>query len=80
MVCSGLAALVQVSATLPHNFIAFEYPVGDPGWWYDIVDGLPDPIVRNGMIEVWDRPGMGIDIVPEKARRYLSEEDAGFFD
>jgi L-alanine-DL-glutamate epimerase-like enolase superfamily enzyme len=76
----GLAALVQVSATLPHNFIAFEYPVGDPAWWYDIVDGLPDPIVRNGMIEVWDRPGMGVDIVPEKARRYLSEEDAGFFD
>ena len=76
----GLAALVQVSATLPHNFIAFEYPVGDPAWWYDIVDGLPDPIVKNGMIEVWDRPGMGVDIVPEKARRYLAEEDAGFFD
>jgi L-alanine-DL-glutamate epimerase-like enolase superfamily enzyme len=76
----GLAALVQVSATLPHNFIAFEYPVGDPAWWYDIVEGLPDPIVRNGMIEVWDRPGMGVDIVPEKARPYLLPEDSGFFD
>ena len=32
------------------------------------------------MIEVWDRPGMGVDIVPEKARRYLAAEDAGFFD
>ena len=39
-----------------------------PRWWYDIVDGLPDPIVRNGMIDVWDRPGMGVDIIPEKAR------------
>ena len=76
----GLAALVQVSATLPHNFIAFEYPIGDPTWWYDIVDGLPDPIVKNGMIDVWDRPGMGIEINPEKAKRYLSEEDAAFFD
>jgi L-alanine-DL-glutamate epimerase-like enolase superfamily enzyme len=76
----GLAALVQVSAALPHNFIAFEYPVGDPAWWYDIVEGLPDPIVRDGMIEVWDRPGMGVDIVPEKARPYLAAEDAGFFD
>ena len=27
----GLAALVQVSATLPHNYIAFEYPIGEPG-------------------------------------------------
>jgi L-alanine-DL-glutamate epimerase-like enolase superfamily enzyme len=76
----GLAALVQVSATLPHNFIAFEYPAGDPAWWYDIVDGLPDPIVKNGMIDVWDRPGMGVEINPEKAKRYLSEEDRAFFD
>jgi L-alanine-DL-glutamate epimerase-like enolase superfamily enzyme len=76
----GLAALVQVSATLPHNFIAFEYPVGDPAWWYDIVDGLPDPIVKGGAIEVWDRPGMGVELVPEKARKHLAPEDAAFFD
>ncbi len=76
----GLAALVQVSATLPDNFIAFEYPTGDPAWWYDIVEGLPDPVVRDGMIAVWDRPGMGIDIVPEKARPYLAEADRSFFD
>ncbi|WP_026869898.1 mandelate racemase/muconate lactonizing enzyme family protein [Inquilinus limosus] len=76
----GLAALVQVSATLPNNFIAFEYPSGNPAWWYDIVDGLPNPIVRNGLIEVWDRPGMGVDINPERARQYLTEEDKAFFD
>jgi L-alanine-DL-glutamate epimerase-like enolase superfamily enzyme len=76
----GLAALVQVSATLPHNYIAFECPKGDPDWWYDIVDGLPDPLIRNGFIEVWDRPGMGVELNPEKAKRYLTEEDAGFFD
>ena len=57
----GLAALVQVCATLPDNYIAFEYPVGKPDWWYDIVDGLPDPIVQDGLIEVWDRPGMGVE-------------------
>ncbi|MCZ8097171.1 MAG: mandelate racemase/muconate lactonizing enzyme family protein [Alsobacter sp.] len=76
----GLAALVQVSATMPSNFIAFELPAGDPAWWYDIVDGLPNPIVKDGMIEVWDRPGMGVDINPERARRYLSDEDKAFFD
>ena len=32
------------------------------------------------MIEVWDRPGMGVEIDPEKARPYLLEEDAAFFD
>lgn len=29
----GLAALVQVCATLPHNLIAFEYPVAEHEWW-----------------------------------------------
>jgi L-alanine-DL-glutamate epimerase-like enolase superfamily enzyme len=76
----GLAALVQVCATLPANYIAFEYPVGDPSWWYDIVDGLPDPIVKDGFIEVWDRPGMGVEFDVAAARRHLSAEDKDFFD
>jgi L-alanine-DL-glutamate epimerase-like enolase superfamily enzyme len=76
----GLAALVQVAATLPQNYIAFEYPVGSPAWWYDIVDGLPDPIVKDGFIEVWDRPGMGVEINAEAARQYLPDGDKDFFD
>lgn len=76
----GLAALVQVAATLPQNYIAFEYPVGRPEWWYEIVDGLPDPIVKDGFIDVWDRPGMGLDLNPQAARKYLPEGDEGFFD
>ncbi|MGI6377008.1 MAG: mandelate racemase/muconate lactonizing enzyme family protein [Anaerolineae bacterium] len=75
----GLAALVQVAATLPENYIAFEYPIGKPDWWYDIVTGLPDPIVVDSHIAVWDRPGMGVELVPEAAERYLAPEDAGFF-
>ena len=76
----GLAALVQVSATLPQNYIAFEYPIGRPEWWYDIVDGLPDPVVKDGLIEVWDRPGLGVELNAEAARPYLPEGDEGFFD
>jgi L-alanine-DL-glutamate epimerase-like enolase superfamily enzyme len=76
----GLAALVQVSATLPENFIAFEYPIGNPAWWYDIVDGLSQPIVKNSHIDVWDRPGMGVELIPDRVIPYLAEEDKGFFD
>ncbi|QDY70429.1 mandelate racemase/muconate lactonizing enzyme family protein [Qingshengfaniella alkalisoli] len=76
----GLAALVQMSAALPANYIGFEYPVGDPDWWYDIVEGLPDPIVCDGHIDVPNRPGMGVDLIPEKAMAYLAPEHAGFFD
>ncbi len=76
----GLAALVQVSATLPQNYIAFEYPTGQPEWWYDIVEGLPDPIVKDGFITVWDRPGMGVELKPQAARKYLPAGDGDFFD
>jgi len=76
----GLAALVQVCATLPQNYIAFEYPIAKPGWWYEIIQGLPDPIVKDGLIEVWDAPGLGVDFIEEKAVKYLSPEDADFFD
>ena len=68
------------AATLPQNYIAFEYPVGNPDWWYDIVDGLPDPIVKDSFIDVWDRPGMGVELNIEAAREHLAEEDADFFD
>ncbi len=76
----GLAALVQVSAALPQNYIAFEYPTGNPSWWHDIVEGLPDPIVKDGFIEVWDRPGLGIEINADKASQYLQAGDEDFFD
>jgi L-alanine-DL-glutamate epimerase-like enolase superfamily enzyme len=75
----GLAALVQVMATMPGNTIAFEYPTGKPEWWYDIVDGLPDPIVKDSMIDVWDAPGLGVTF-NEQARDYLPEGDEDFFD
>lgn len=76
----GMAALVQVTATLPDNYIAFEYPSGKEPWWKEVVDWMPDPIVKDGFIDVWDRPGMGINLVPEAAKKYLREEDQAFFD
>ena len=76
----GVAAQVHMGATLPQNYIAFEYAKGQPEWWYDIVDGLPDPIVKNGLIEVWDKPGLGITFNVRAAKAHLSEEDRDFFD
>jgi L-alanine-DL-glutamate epimerase-like enolase superfamily enzyme len=76
----GLAAHVHMGAVLPQNYIAFEYPVGQPEWWYDIVEGLPAPIVKQGFIDVWDKPGLGVNFKVAAAKTHLSEEDRGFFD
>jgi len=76
----GLAAEVHMGATLPQNYIAFEYPLGQPEWWYDIVEGLPDPIVKKGFIEVWDKPGLGVKFNVKAAKAHLRDEDRDFFD
>jgi len=76
----GLAALVHMAATLPQNYIAFEYPLGEQEWWYDIVEGLPDPIMKKGFIDVWDAPGLGVRFNVEKAKKHLRAEDRDFFD
>ena len=76
----GLAALVQMSAALPDNFIAFEYPARFEPFWYDITEGFDGMPVKNGLIEVPDRPGMGVDMIPSKAKKYLTEGDSDFFD
>ena len=76
----GLAAHVHMAAALPQNYIAFEYPVGQPEWWYEIVEGLPEPIMKQGFIDVWDKPGLGVTFRVNAAKARLSEEDRGFFD
>ncbi|HKD07063.1 MAG TPA: mandelate racemase/muconate lactonizing enzyme family protein [Bryobacteraceae bacterium] len=76
----GLAAHVHLAAALPQNYIGFEYPVGQPEWCYDIVDGLPDPIMKKGFIDVWDKPGLGVTFRVAAAKARLSQEDRNFFD
>lgn len=76
----GVAAQVHLGAVCPQNYIAFEYAKGQPEWWYDIVEGLPDPIVKNGFIDVWDKPGLGVTFNVRAAQAHLSAEDRDFFD
>ncbi|HYI25998.1 MAG TPA: mandelate racemase/muconate lactonizing enzyme family protein [Thermomicrobiales bacterium] len=76
----GLGAHVQVGATMPDNFIAFEYPARFEPFWYDITVGFDGVPVVDGLIDVPDRPGMGIEFKVDAARAYLEPEDADFFD
>lgn len=76
----GLAALIQVCATLPDNYIAFEYPARFEPFWYEITEGFDGVPVKNGMIDVHDRPGLGVNIIPEATRAYLAPDDQDFLD
>lgn len=68
-----------MAAALPQNYIGSEYPVGQPDWWHEIIDGLPNPIVKSGFIDVWDKPGLGVTFNVKAARSHLSDEDSHFF-
>lgn len=76
----GLATLIQVSATLPDNLIAFEYPLAQDPWWYDILEGFDGQIVRDGYVAVGDRPGLGIEFDREATAQYLEPGAQDFFD
>jgi L-alanine-DL-glutamate epimerase-like enolase superfamily enzyme len=76
----GLAALIQVCAAMPDNLIAFEYPARFAPFWYDITEGFDGPPVKGGLIDVPDRPGMGVNFIETEARKLLTEGDSDFFD
>jgi gluconate/galactonate dehydratase len=63
---SPIAAMAAAHvAVATDNFLALEQHAVDVPWWDDIVTGLPKPIVKNGFIEVSDRPGLGIDDIDD---------------
>ncbi len=63
---SPIAAMAAAHvAVATENFLALEQHAVDVPWWDDIVTGLPKPIVKDGFIEVTDRPGLGIDDIDD---------------
>ena len=76
----GLAAQTHLAAVLPDNYIALELPQARPEWWLDIMEGHGAFGVKDSHIEVPDSPGLGVTFIPEKAKKYLREEDSDFFD
>jgi len=75
----GMAALTHVCSTLPQNYIAYEFPGANPGWWLEITEGIPNDYLRGGHVKVWDLPGVGVTFNVNKASKYLSGEDKDFF-
>ena len=51
----------------------------NPGFWLDIIEGLPNNYLRDGHVKVWDAPGIGITFNVNKGFKYLSPEDKDFF-
>ncbi|MEX2032181.1 MAG: mandelate racemase/muconate lactonizing enzyme family protein [Dehalococcoidia bacterium] len=74
---SPIAAMAAAHvAVATENFLALEQHAVDIPWWDDLVTGVGKPIVRNGFIEVTDKPGLGIDDVNDEVVREHQPEGA----
>jgi L-alanine-DL-glutamate epimerase-like enolase superfamily enzyme len=73
----GFMASAHIAAAT-ENFLALEHHGVDVPWYDDMVDGITKPIVKDGFIEMEDRPGLGIEINEEVVKENLYEP--GFFE
>lgn len=64
-------------AAATENFVALEHHGVDVDGWEDIVTGLK-PIAQNGFVKVPDRPGLGVDLNEEAAKRFLKKDGTWF--
>jgi L-alanine-DL-glutamate epimerase-like enolase superfamily enzyme len=73
-----LAAVHSVAAT--ENFLALENHSVDVPWWNEIANGLPNPIVQDGFIEVPEAPGLGIESLNDEViAAHLAPEESGLW-
>ena len=81
MAGSPIAALASVHcAAATENFLVLEnHSVDHPGW-NELIVGLPNPLIRDGYIQVPETPGLGFsDINEEVARAHIDPRDPGYF-
>ena len=81
MAMSPVAAMASVhAAAATENFLVLEnHSVDDLERWSSLVEGLPNPLVQDGHIEVPDTPGLGFTGLNEDAlRTFRTEGDGGF--
>ena len=78
---SPVAAMAAAHvAVATENFLALEQHAVDVPWWDDIAIGLPKPLVRDGFIEVPDKPGLGIDDIDDAViREHLQPGASGIW-
>jgi L-alanine-DL-glutamate epimerase-like enolase superfamily enzyme len=73
----GALAAAHFCAAIP-NFLALEFHASDVPFWNDLVEGLPKPIIQNGYISVPEKPGLGITLNEDVARKYAHKGEPFF--
>jgi L-alanine-DL-glutamate epimerase-like enolase superfamily enzyme len=73
----GTLASAHFCAAIP-NFLVLEFHASDVPFWNDLVEGIPKPIINDGMIRLPDRPGLGVKLNEDVARKYARKGEPFF--
>ncbi len=82
MAGSPVAAMAAAHcAAATENFLVLENHSVDHPEWNRVVTGLPDPIIKNGYIQVPETPGLGLDGLNEEVlRQFIDPKQPGYFE
>lgn len=72
----GMMAACHVLAAVP-NFLFLEFHARDIPWWNDLCDG-DKPFIRDGIMTVSQRPGIGVELNDKVAKSLLWNGDSYF--
>jgi galactonate dehydratase len=67
------AAALQLDACIPNLLIQEVYPFR-PREHFQLVDHAPEDAIKNGVMPIPDRPGLGVSLIAERARPFLWAE------
>ncbi|HEX8918059.1 MAG TPA: mandelate racemase/muconate lactonizing enzyme family protein [Chloroflexota bacterium] len=73
----GTIASAHVAAAIP-NFLVLEWHGMSVPFWEDMVTGMEGGIIQDGYITLPDRPGLGVDLNEDVARRYAKRNELFF--
>jgi len=73
----GTLAAAHFCAAIP-NFLVLEFHASDVPFWNDLVDGIPKPIIQDGSIQLPEKPGLGLSLNEEVARKYARKGEPFF--
>jgi gluconate/galactonate dehydratase len=73
----GTLASAHLCAAIP-NFLVLEFHASDVPFWDDLVEGIPKPIIQNGFICLPEKPGLGVELNEEVARKYARKGEPFF--
>ncbi len=61
------------AAAATENFVALEHHSVDKEYWEDLVTGLDKPMVKDGYVEVPNKPGTGLELNEEVLKEHLAK-------